>query len=865
MNLRYPLLLLGFLCFFQYSLIGQCPSNSFQHLDVNQVKAQFNNSAESFWDLTGLGVYEVPKGGGSGTAFAGSIWLGGLNPQGQLHVSASTYRQAGENTFLAGPYRRPAQPACSFTFEAGGDICEKGLKRLSNGKVLALHTDGIEIYDPSNGQTISRAFLQVRSKLDAIELTDGRVLIYGDDNYPNKNPLLILDTLNYTLTTGPTLVWVHQESRAVQLDSGKVLFAGVIGCELFDPLTNTSAAVPDMLYPRMHFAMAKLDNGDVMAFGGGSTLSGTGNSPSGQRFDDSLGYWFPAPTMSVGRNRPEMTPLDDGTFLISGRNGGGSTVTEIFDPQTMTLSIGPALPFVVNFHSLVLQDNGDLFIARGTEFNDGPSLFNFTPSTGAWESINIQRTGTNLVKLDGDEILVNVEGKRLVERMDFKTGIQSSSRWQYVWKVSRAEIDQFRADYMAGTIDFANYPNIETWPAHGDVGAGEDRNLAPFIDVNMDGNYRPEEDGDYPCIAGDQAVWYVFNDQGEHINSQTPGMGLQVEVMAYSFDCSQTQCPDSSLDYATFMHYEITNHSDTTWSDVHIGNLQDADLGNWNDDFVGCDSALSLGFIYNGDNDDFGEGGYGLNPPAWGSAILPNLDIDRMTSYMVYNNDFDSVSGNPSTGAHYYNLMQSKWLNGAQAVANGNDGNPYSSPGPATQYMYPSTEGFCGGFLTGWSEISAAHTPFDRKYLQSFGPFTFPAGESIQLDLTFPYARGNSNTESVCELKDATAAIQAFWQNQMDRSCFDIMVGIEEEEFANSSLELWPNPSDGKFKLGLPSPIINDGKVQVYALSGEMIFERIIPAGEQEWVLDGSEWAKGMYVVQMLHDGQLDNIRLVLQ
>ena len=40
------------------------------------------------------------------------------------------------------------------------------------------------------------------------------------------------------------------------------------------------------------------------------------------------------------------------------------------------------------------------------------------------------------------------------------------------------------------------------------------------------------------------------------------------------------------------------------------------DLGNAADDYVGCDTLLSLGFVYNGDNND--ETGYGTPPPAAG-------------------------------------------------------------------------------------------------------------------------------------------------------------------------------------------------------------------------------------------------------
>ncbi|MBK7183400.1 MAG: hypothetical protein IPH89_10910 [Bacteroidetes bacterium] len=39
-------------------------------------------------------------------------------------------------------------------------------------------------------------------------------------------------------------------------------------------------------------------------------------------------------------------------------------------------------------------------------------------------------------------------------------------------------------------------PTILSWPAHGT--GNFSRNLAPFVDVNADGNYNPLTGGDYP-------------------------------------------------------------------------------------------------------------------------------------------------------------------------------------------------------------------------------------------------------------------------------------------------------------------------------------------------------------------------------
>ena len=68
----------------------------------------------------------------------------------------------------------------------------------------------------------------------------------------------------------------------------------------------------------------------------------------------------------------------------------------------------------------------------------------------------------------------------------------------------------------------------------------------------------------------------------------------------------------------SFYKYQILNRSNVVLNDTYFGQWVDPDLGNAVDDYVGCDVNRGLGFCYNGDADDDGAGGYGVNPPAVG-------------------------------------------------------------------------------------------------------------------------------------------------------------------------------------------------------------------------------------------------------
>jgi hypothetical protein len=77
---------------------------NFKYLDINRVKAGILNRGDMFWDLGGTGnaAYEVPKGSGVNSGFGAALWMGGLDASNQLHTSAQTYRQNG-NDFWPGP------------------------------------------------------------------------------------------------------------------------------------------------------------------------------------------------------------------------------------------------------------------------------------------------------------------------------------------------------------------------------------------------------------------------------------------------------------------------------------------------------------------------------------------------------------------------------------------------------------------------------------------------------------------------------------------------------------------------------------------------------------------------------------------
>lgn len=78
-------------------------AQTFEYLDINQVKARVNSGGDLHWDpINANAGYECPKGSGKTWGGPASIWIGGLDLGGQLKLAAQTYHQAGVD-YYPGP------------------------------------------------------------------------------------------------------------------------------------------------------------------------------------------------------------------------------------------------------------------------------------------------------------------------------------------------------------------------------------------------------------------------------------------------------------------------------------------------------------------------------------------------------------------------------------------------------------------------------------------------------------------------------------------------------------------------------------------------------------------------------------------
>ena len=323
------------------------------------------------------------------------------------------------------------------------------------------------------------------------------------------------------------------------------------------------------------------------------------------------------------------------------------------------------------------------------------------------------------------------------------------------------------------TADKAQYEkDWNNWPA--DEGA-------PYDDVDGDGVYTPgtwnEESGswsgDIPGIPGsDQTVWTVANDlpdgyaEGGVVSVSEDGWGsppvgfeMQLTLWGYDFPFSN---PISSMMFkrARMIYVGLPGGpADAKLDTVYFTQWSDPDLGTYTDDYVGCDTTLSLGYVYNGNTfDDQFLSSFGSPVPAGGYDFLEGPKVDTngdgvldtlgMTSF-VYFAAGSSVS-DPSTRVYSGTLQ---WFNLMEGYL------PRPEYPTQEPFVDPIT-GFAETFVlagdptsaTGWVD-GIILPPGDRRLVMNTGPFEMVIDDTQDVVVGLIGGMGINNLSSVAVLK----------------------------------------------------------------------------------------------------------------
>lgn len=424
----------------------------------------------------------------------------------------------------------------------------------------------------------------------------------------------------------------------------------------------------------------------------------------------------------------------------------------------------------------------------------------------------------------------------------------TSHDWAKIWKVNDTDITNFLGISIHTS---SNTPSsILTWPGKGNIYAQGNagvsltisEDMAPFVDLNGNGFYEPLL-GEYPAIKGNQALWWVFSDNGPaHNETKGRPLGIEVHAMTYAYNRG------TLIDNVVYFDYTIINKSGNNYDSIRIGEWDDIDLGYYYDDFIGFDSVHRMGIQYNGTNDDGAGGGhplnsYGTHIPMVGMTMIV-LPGDTGSTYVTaggfyfFNNDA-SIIGNPSNDSQYNHYLHGKVANGisyydemiGQPQCEHHDSNQY--------YCYaniPSDSGQC-------SECALNNTPGDRRFIITTNSLTLNAGSSLHivaaLVATYPDTLDGcptTNFDSISIVADTA------WFNYFHPP----IQAYVKKILPPNSVTIYPNPAHDKLYIETTGSINGDEHITIYNTMGQ-VMPAPVTANAAKYIVDINNLPPGMY------------------
>lgn len=462
--------------------------------------------------------------------------------------------------------------------------------------------------------------------------------------------------------------------------------------------------------------------------------------------------------------------------------------------------------------------------------------------------------------------------------------------------VSKSMIQAHVNAVNSGVANYIAPHAIRNWPAHGDVSKGQAANLAPFVDVNGNGQYEPYI-GEYPSIYGDQCYLSISHSRSNLSNSD----GIEMHTYLYSIDCD-----DAAFENALFKKVIVYGRK-MGLDSVFIAETDDIDLGNYSDDYAGTHVELGMTYFYNGDaydEDNSGNIGYKEYIPAFGimhlkGSKIANDGIDNQESpllttpvngfgindgivdneYYTLENSavFNSIAtigaySDPQNEIEWWNLVSGKWKFGETKY--------YANTTIETKYIYPWTTDTLNYGTSGvsvpfpWYEFeptgagSTANPSGDRRMLSNSKSFKLNIGESVEYDYAYVFymdsVPASSINAPVLGLFEKAAAIKSAY-NDSTSACGYVFAPIQEdlavEEQVNSfDFSVYPNPTSGKLTI-LQNESIGNSQILVSDAQGKVIVEKTFSGNET--TIDLNQFEGNLFFVTLINNQQKAQKKIV--
>lgn len=356
--------------------------------------------------------------------------------------------------------------------------------------------------------------------------------------------------------------------------------------------------------------------------------------------------------------------------------------------------------------------------------------------------------------------------------------------------VSNAQVQEVRDQYKKDWLEWPWQKGAPYYERNGRAGY-QPHPEAKIFEPEDTVNYRKYDE---PGLAdADQVVWYVCNDIRVSQPWSCPTTGIEEQTAIWGYN--RTDALGNSIFKRFRIIYKGIAATTPTASidSMYLAQWSDVDLGDAGDDLAGCDTLLSLGYVYNGNRVDASYADFSLPPPASG--------YDFLQGPLVYTgNPADSVAiwdlkrrgpgykNLPMTAFIYFAAGQAVFTDPAFTLAGSRGWNqmlrgfpplPLGPPDPApivdergqvTTYMFAGDPARGTGWLDGniaghTGDSRAVGGPGDRRILLCSGPFTMALGDTQELVSAWVGGLGKDRLSSINVMKFNDRTVQLVYNN----------------------------------------------------------------------------------------------------
>jgi hypothetical protein len=396
---------------------------------------------------------------------------------------------------------------------------------------------------------------------------------------------------------------------------------------------------------------------------------------------------------------------------------------------------------------------------------------------------------------------------------------------------------------------------------------------APYTDVNNNGTF--EVNIDKPGIPdADQTIFICITDAdpSNHITSEgfsggTLPVFAEVHMTLWGYNLP-------NLNNVLFTRYEIINKSGRPWTNSHFGLFCASNLGNSNDDYIGCDSARNLGYTYNAGNND---SVYGANPPAVGfrflkTPIYKNSQMGMTAfSYMPSNNVLQECVGEPSGGPILaFNILRGRKINNTYWL------NPATVPPYATNYCFSGNP----EDSSGWTEYKGLvcnngniipSLPGNKSSMMTTGSDSLTIQPNRKFNIVFStmIERGSSNLNSVTKLKNLSDISKIFFDQSFNFIDDDISFVPSYPQVSDTYVlnQNYPNPFNPVTNIKFSIPEKTFTELKIYDVNGRelaVLKSQILQKGDYEFQWNAISFPSGVYFYKLTTENFIQTKKMIL-